>query len=198
MTASREDRLDQLHIPSPCSKRWEELEGGERSRFCSTCALHVHDLAAHTREEADSLLARREQGERVCVRVQVDEQGQPITAESAPPARPARARGAALALALGASLLAACRETADAPTPPATEPGPDLSDQVDFGPVGDPGEGEPLTTELRERLELLGYVAEPEADPAATGPGGECDAPSGEAPGAARETIGSPGPPRRP
>ncbi len=124
MTDPRSE-LDRVHIPSPCTADWSAMEGDERSRYCSECSLHVHNLAAHTREEADRLLARRHEGERVCVRMELDGEGRPLTVEDRRPAGQGRAREAALALALGASLLAACRDTSDkaAVVEPATPAG---------------------------------------------------------------------------
>lgn len=46
------------HISSPCPKKWDELIGCDKRRFCSECQLHVHNLSAMTaRERSDSLRA---------------------------------------------------------------------------------------------------------------------------------------------
>ena len=59
--------LDRLSITSPCPKRWEELTGEGTTRFCSSCELHVHDLSAMAREEAEALVEdKRTRGERLC------------------------------------------------------------------------------------------------------------------------------------
>jgi hypothetical protein len=43
------------------------MDGGDRVRFCSQCQLHVYNLSAMNRREAELLLARREG--RLCVRL---------------------------------------------------------------------------------------------------------------------------------
>lgn len=52
--------LDSVRIASPCPMRWEDMRpaDGERDRrrFCDHCSLHVHNIAAMSREEAESLL----------------------------------------------------------------------------------------------------------------------------------------------
>ena len=101
-----------IQIRTPCPKRWEELVGDERRRFCSECSLHVHNSAALTQREAQALVA--DAPGRVCMRIEYDPQGAPIHRE----ARVARV--ARWVLASGAALLAACqggREPAAAPQP---------------------------------------------------------------------------------
>jgi hypothetical protein len=58
--------LDQLSVASPCHVAWDEMSGDERKRFCNYCKLHVYDLSAMSREEAQSFV-RRSEG-RTCVR----------------------------------------------------------------------------------------------------------------------------------
>lgn len=209
MTDPRSE-LDRVHIPSPCTADWSAMEGDERSRYCSECSLHVHNLAAHTREEADELLARRHGGERVCVRLELDADGRPLTVEDR---RPGRAREAALALALGASLLAACRDTSDkaAVVEPGTPGGACETELLGDVVLGEPvDEAALLEAEAREPSaeELLGRVAPgapvgtpPEGEPipeavlqrlerlgyVADAPEGEPVAPGQEAPAAAEE-----------
>jgi hypothetical protein len=101
-----------IQIRTPCPKRWEELAGDERRRFCSECSLHVHNSAALTQSQARALVADA-QG-RVCMRVEYDAQGAPIHRETR------ASRLVRWALASGAALLAACqggRESAPAPQP---------------------------------------------------------------------------------
>ena len=50
------DVLDQIRVASPCPKRWEDMVGDDRKRFCDECKLHVYNLSAMTREEATSLV----------------------------------------------------------------------------------------------------------------------------------------------
>ncbi len=155
MTDPRSE-LDRVHIPRPCSADWSSMEGDERSRYCGECRLHVHDLAAHTREEAELLLARRHRGERVCVRVELDGEGRPRTLDDRPPARPGRSREAALALALGAGLLAACRDTPG----PAPGAGPeDRSGACESELLGDAVSGDEVSGDALAGDVVLGEGA---------------------------------------
>ena len=50
------------------------VEGARR--FCDRCSQHVHDLSAMPESEARAVLARAEEGERVCVRYHADARGE--------------------------------------------------------------------------------------------------------------------------
>jgi hypothetical protein len=50
------------------------MVGDDRTRFCSSCGKHVHDLSARTQDDARALLAAS-RGERICVRFARDTQG---------------------------------------------------------------------------------------------------------------------------
>lgn len=72
--------LEQLRIATPCQQRWEDMEGDEARRFCAACGLYVHNLAAMTREQADTLLAAGQRsGARTCVRLYRRADGTVIT-----------------------------------------------------------------------------------------------------------------------
>ena len=60
-------------IESPCSADWNAMDGSDKRRFCASCTLHVHDLPAMTRDEAETLLD--DEGD-LCVRDGVDTQGE--------------------------------------------------------------------------------------------------------------------------
>jgi len=64
------DLLDRVDVASPCSARWEDMTGDERSRRCGECRLTVHNLSAMTRAQAEALLRPRAEGNavRLCVR----------------------------------------------------------------------------------------------------------------------------------
>jgi hypothetical protein len=51
-------------IPNPCQKKWSDLEGEGRARFCSTCNTHVHAIADYSPEEWNRLW--QESGGHVC------------------------------------------------------------------------------------------------------------------------------------
>ena len=45
-------------IQAPCPKKWYELDGDDKRRYCSECKLHVHNLSAMSaRERSDFLQA---------------------------------------------------------------------------------------------------------------------------------------------
>jgi hypothetical protein len=58
--------LDQITIASPCPANWVEMAGDDRTRFCSQCKLHIYDLSAMSRSEAEAFVREREG--RTCVR----------------------------------------------------------------------------------------------------------------------------------
>jgi hypothetical protein len=103
-----------IHIRTPCPKRWEELVGDERKRFCSECCLHVHNAAALTQREARALVS--EATGRVCLRIEYDAQGAPVHRETR------IQRLARWAVASGAALLAACQ--GGSPVAPPEQPAP--------------------------------------------------------------------------
>ncbi len=102
-----------LQIRKPCPKLWDDLQGDERRRYCSECALHVHNSAALTQREAETLL--REAEGRVCMRVEYDPSCAPVFRGTR------AARLARWALSAGAALLAACQ---GGPSGNAVEPQP--------------------------------------------------------------------------
>ena len=55
-----------LKIASPCSARWEDMEGTDARRFCKTCQKNVYNFASLSAEEATSLLTQKEG--RICGR----------------------------------------------------------------------------------------------------------------------------------
>ena len=58
--------LEDLNIATPCHANWQEMDGDERSRFCSICKLNVYNLTDMTRRDAEALVNEREG--RLCVR----------------------------------------------------------------------------------------------------------------------------------
>jgi len=38
-------------IPNPCAKKWWDLQGEDRARFCATCNTHVHLIADYSPNE---------------------------------------------------------------------------------------------------------------------------------------------------
>lgn len=125
--------LDRMTIASPCTASWDAMAGDDRKRFCGDCRLHVYNLAAMTRAEADDLVQTT--GGRLCARIFRRPDGTVLTRDCIPlrdqlRRRAARVRGVAAALLAGCVGLfaAACGRTDVATTPaetPAEIPDPD-------------------------------------------------------------------------
>ncbi|MBI3273114.1 MAG: hypothetical protein HYZ53_29260 [Planctomycetes bacterium] len=58
--------LDGIRIASPCKVSWASMTGDDRTRFCQQCRLNVYNLEGMTRDEARTLIEKREG--RLCVR----------------------------------------------------------------------------------------------------------------------------------
>jgi Carboxypeptidase regulatory-like domain len=65
----KESKFDVNHIliASPCSARWDTMEGSERARHCGLCSLNVYNISEMTAGEVTNLIAGTE--ERVCARI---------------------------------------------------------------------------------------------------------------------------------
>jgi|GEM_PF-1260435 len=71
--------LDNVRVASPCTARWDQMQGDERSRFCSECKLSVYNLSAMTKDEASAFVAGAEG--RVCIRYYQRADGTMLTAD---------------------------------------------------------------------------------------------------------------------
>ena len=116
-------RLEAVSIDRPCPKRWSELVGDERKRYCSACSQHVTNLSALTRAEAEGFLAASTG--RACVTYVPTEAGRvSLRSEERLPRRFTRHLAAAASFLLGlVLLLPGCRPTAS--TPDSSAPDPD-------------------------------------------------------------------------
>lgn len=56
-----------LRVASPCSEKWESMQGDERTRFCAKCRLDVHDVRELSEREVVQLLSKATG--RVCGRI---------------------------------------------------------------------------------------------------------------------------------
>ncbi|MGC2238777.1 MAG: ankyrin repeat domain-containing protein [Pyrinomonadaceae bacterium] len=63
---SKKSFIDSIEIKTPCSEDWNEMKGGDRTRFCSHCSKSVNNISAMTRKQA-MRIARDAKGE-ICVR----------------------------------------------------------------------------------------------------------------------------------
>jgi len=76
---TKSESLNRLAIASPCPESWQVMSGDERTRFCSRCQKHVHDLATLEAREIEALIEAT-QG-RFCARITCDRFGRMITRE---------------------------------------------------------------------------------------------------------------------
>ena len=58
--SNAESVLDRLRVASPCSAKWEEMEGDDRVRFCRLCEMNVYNLSAMGRQAAERLVEEKE------------------------------------------------------------------------------------------------------------------------------------------
>ena len=65
MTITKIPLLDEVRVAAPCPKRWDDMLGGDRVRFCRSCEKNVYNLSEMTRDEAENLLQTHEGG--LCV-----------------------------------------------------------------------------------------------------------------------------------
>ena len=98
-----ESLLDRTYVATPCTADWERMEGDEKKRFCGQCSLHVYNVSAMSRGEAEALIARTEG--RLCMRLYRRADGTAITRDCpvglrAVRRRVSRAAGAAFAAVL--------------------------------------------------------------------------------------------------
>lgn len=151
--------LDGIRIASPCSQSWDAMAGDARVRFCGACRLHVYDLSAMTRPEAEALVRGREG--RLCVRFHRRPDGTVLTKDCPVGLRALRRRISLLAGALAAALLgiltAGCARSgggAAAAPPPAANTPPEV-----MGKIACP---EPLQGDVAPPPVLQGEMAFPE------------------------------------
>ena len=71
--------LNQVWVASPCSARWEDMQGDDRARFCARCRKHVFDFSAMTHEEAEALIRAKEG--RLCGRYYRRRDGRVLTTD---------------------------------------------------------------------------------------------------------------------
>ena len=85
--------LDVIDVKTPCPASWESMRGDDRTRYCVGCGLHVHNLSAMTRPEAEGLLATCASAGRLCVRFERLADGVVQTLDYRTSARTGRGRG---------------------------------------------------------------------------------------------------------
>lgn len=159
-----DDRLlDRISIASPCTADWNAMAGDARTRFCSECSLHVHDLSAMSADEATELLRQAGQG-RLCVRFHRRADGTVLTQDCPvglrQKLRRAWARTAALVLAMWGGMSACWRQQAAPPKPAPPPPIERLQGEVCAPLMGDVAVPAPVTPPPPEAW--MGKVRAPE------------------------------------
>jgi hypothetical protein len=71
--------LDTIAIATPCTVPWDGMEGDDRTRFCTKCSKHVHDISELTASQAIQLLNATEQ--LPCVRLFRRPDGRVVTSD---------------------------------------------------------------------------------------------------------------------
>ena len=155
--------LDQLHVDEPCHAAWESMQAaGESRRHCESCAKHVHDLSAMSRDDVQMLLATS--GELPCVRFERGADGRVLTREDFSPPSPMatnsvttrrswlrRAAAIAAAMGIGSLFNVGCDRSSGATTGivAATQPtGPNAPPPGRPLPVGRAVLGEPVAADM--------------------------------------------------
>jgi hypothetical protein len=65
------DILQSVSIASPCTARWEDMTGDEKTRHCGECGLNVHNFGAMSEDEIAGVLRIKldDPAARVCARI---------------------------------------------------------------------------------------------------------------------------------
>ena len=109
--------LDVIQIKSPCTKNWDDMSGGARSRFCAHCNKQVHNLGEMPRDAIERMAC--ESGGNLCVRFSRDEGGKIITLDYEKGKMTRRRMLLTILASLGAgSLLGAASYVLRKPKPP--------------------------------------------------------------------------------
>ncbi|MCW5822709.1 MAG: hypothetical protein KIT34_07885 [Cyanobacteria bacterium TGS_CYA1] len=63
-----DSNLDNLVLAFPCPVQWQTMSGDERVRFCSQCSQKVYNISDMSKKEAEALLKRGLEDNKICVR----------------------------------------------------------------------------------------------------------------------------------
>lgn len=120
MSKRNSEILAKVNVASPCTTRWDAMDGDDKARFCGQCEKHVYNLSAMTSDEAAALI-RNTEG-RLCVRYYRRADGTMLTADCPVGANAKRARTTRniVALAGAGAALAAYRLTGQKTDSPVT------------------------------------------------------------------------------
>lgn len=157
--------VDLVSVRTPCTESWDAMRGDDRKRFCDKCRLHVYDISAMTRPEAEAILATQTtraasdggpgETDRLCVRFARRPDGTVVTQDCGSflkktVRRAIRRRAIALRTAAASILalffpLAACSQPAPtidvqgSPVPPPER----IAGEVELGDFRPPEMGKP-------------------------------------------------------
>lgn len=90
-----------LDVPAPCLENWNDMDGGEQVRLCARCETPIFNLSALTEKQIAELVAR----DKVCVRLEVDANGELVSKDST---MRGHRRAARITVAAALSALSAC------------------------------------------------------------------------------------------
>ena len=94
-------KIEEITIKSPCYEPWQNMQGDERTRHCSSCDKSVYNLAQMTPSEITQLIEATEGY--FCGRIYRRQDGTIITADCQPKAPPKKK--ALIAFSLMAAIL---------------------------------------------------------------------------------------------
>jgi hypothetical protein len=179
--ASTRISLDIIDVEQPCPVSWDSMRGDERVRFCNECSLHVYDLSAMTRPQAEAMVNEWEPGKRMCVRFYRRADGTVITKDCGGGVRAAARRATRRAAAVCAAILCAMlsplglrgfvERSGTAPSVTAPQPAPEPvlfpgAMVVRMGDFACPPAPEPAHEFLGKRAMIQGGLAAPANPPA--------------------------------
>lgn len=98
-------RVDEVRVATPCSARWEDMEGDDKVRFCEACRLPVYNLSAMDVEEAAERICGAQ--DRLCVRFYRRADGTVLTQECPVGVENARERRRHVVRGVAATVIAA-------------------------------------------------------------------------------------------
>jgi hypothetical protein len=135
--------LDVIDVSTPCPVDWDEMRGTDRVRFCGQCKLHVYNLSAMSRHEAEELINETEG--RLCVNFYRRTDGTIVTADCSRLRQAARVARHAWASAYAISAALVCA----------------LLAPLGFGASSQTCEKDPLNVEPNPVTRILGGVSAP-------------------------------------
>lgn len=79
MTNQDDDPWLNIQIAKPCPAYWGKMSGDNKVRLCGECNLHVYNISAITKNEAERLIKEKEG--KMCVRFYRRTDGRVLTSD---------------------------------------------------------------------------------------------------------------------